>query len=246
MGLFSGLRRSSTVPAGSFANAASVGAKTVNGPADSRVVVRSAADSAAASVLKVPAACAVATMFLGAAVPSSSSLQPESPIVAATANEPTNTTSLCVPIFSMCRSSCHLNAGNGTAVTVIRSARRQHAQRLAAALPLLARERAVAGGVSLAAEDAHVLVIRGRLETIEVVHEVGRIQIVEELPHVRARALRRQARPAVAQDRLEARRTLVPERPQPPLDERVLEAGRPAAAKTAPEVLQAIERGAAR
>ena len=63
--LFSGLSSSSTVPAGSLANAASVGAKTVNGPGDFKVAVRSAAVTAATSVPKSPAACAVATMSTG-------------------------------------------------------------------------------------------------------------------------------------------------------------------------------------
>ena len=52
---------------GTFANAASVGAKTVNGPLPLRVVTRSARPSSDASVLKLPAATAVSTMFLVAA-----------------------------------------------------------------------------------------------------------------------------------------------------------------------------------
>jgi hypothetical protein len=44
-----------TVPAGSLANAASVGAKTVNGPADFSVETKPAAPRAAARVLKEPA-----------------------------------------------------------------------------------------------------------------------------------------------------------------------------------------------
>ena len=44
-----------TVPAGSLANAASVGANTVNGPADFRVETKPAAPRAAARVLKEPA-----------------------------------------------------------------------------------------------------------------------------------------------------------------------------------------------
>src|SRR5829696_3160523 len=64
--LFSGLSRLSTVPAGSFANAASVGANTVNGPVPFSVSTRSAALSAAASVLNEPAATAVSTMSLSA------------------------------------------------------------------------------------------------------------------------------------------------------------------------------------
>ena len=54
-------------PARSFgilANAASVGANTVNGPGPFNVVTRSAAFSAAASVLKLPAETAVSTMSL--------------------------------------------------------------------------------------------------------------------------------------------------------------------------------------
>ncbi len=62
--MFSGLSRVSTVPAGSLANAASVGANTVNGPSPFKASTRSAALSAAASVLKVPAATAVSTMSL--------------------------------------------------------------------------------------------------------------------------------------------------------------------------------------
>ena len=60
--LFSGLSRSSTVPAGSLANASSVGAKTVNGPVPFSVSTSPAAFSAAVSVLKLPAATAVSTM----------------------------------------------------------------------------------------------------------------------------------------------------------------------------------------
>ena len=60
--LFSGLMSSSTVPAGSLAKAASVGAKTVNGPALFMVSTRPAAPSAAARVLKAPALTAVSTM----------------------------------------------------------------------------------------------------------------------------------------------------------------------------------------
>ena len=57
----------SRVPLGSAPNAASVGAKTVNGPAPLRVSTRSAAVSALASVVKSPAATAVSTMSEGAA-----------------------------------------------------------------------------------------------------------------------------------------------------------------------------------
>ena len=56
------LRRLSTVPAGNLANASSVGAKTVNGPAPLRVSTSFAAVSAAASVLKLPAETAVSIM----------------------------------------------------------------------------------------------------------------------------------------------------------------------------------------
>ena len=52
----------STVPAGSLAKASSVGANTVNGPALLRVSIKLAAVSAAARVLKVPAATAVSIM----------------------------------------------------------------------------------------------------------------------------------------------------------------------------------------
>ena len=62
LSLFSGLRSSSTVPAGRYAKASSVGAKTVNGPFPLSVPTRSAAPSAAASVLNDPAATAVSTM----------------------------------------------------------------------------------------------------------------------------------------------------------------------------------------
>ena len=51
-----------TVPAGNLANASSVGAKTVNGPVPLSVSTSPAAFSAAASVLKDPAATAVSTM----------------------------------------------------------------------------------------------------------------------------------------------------------------------------------------
>ena len=50
--LFSGLSSDSTVPAGSLANAASVGANTVNGPAPFSVSTSPAAVSALASVLE--------------------------------------------------------------------------------------------------------------------------------------------------------------------------------------------------
>ena len=61
--LFSGLSSVSSVPAGSLANASSVGAKTVNGPLPFSVSTRSAAAcSAFASVLNDPAATAVSTM----------------------------------------------------------------------------------------------------------------------------------------------------------------------------------------
>jgi hypothetical protein len=60
--LFSGFSSVSTVPAGSFANASSVGAKTVNGPFPFSVSTSPAACSAFASVLNDPAATAVSTM----------------------------------------------------------------------------------------------------------------------------------------------------------------------------------------
>src|ERR1700683_3922492 len=60
--LFSGFNRSSTVPAGNLAKASSVGAKTVKGPLPFRVSTRPAGWSAAARVLKEPAAMAVSTM----------------------------------------------------------------------------------------------------------------------------------------------------------------------------------------
>src|SRR6478735_4580529 len=66
-GLFSGFSSASSVPAGSFANASSVGANTVKGPAPFSVSTRSAAWSAFASVLNDPAATAVSTMSLSAA-----------------------------------------------------------------------------------------------------------------------------------------------------------------------------------
>jgi hypothetical protein len=62
LALFSGLSSDSTVPAGSLAKAASVGANTVNGPGPLRVSTRPAALSAVARVLKLPAATAVSTM----------------------------------------------------------------------------------------------------------------------------------------------------------------------------------------
>src|SRR5581483_2874011 len=50
--------------AGSLANASSVGAKTVNGPASASVLPRPAASTAASSVVNEPASRAVSTMFL--------------------------------------------------------------------------------------------------------------------------------------------------------------------------------------
>src|SRR5690606_8603159 len=58
----------STVPAGSFANAASVGANTVNGPGPLSVSTRPAASSDAARVLNWPAATAVWTISAWARV----------------------------------------------------------------------------------------------------------------------------------------------------------------------------------
>lgn len=55
------------MPAGSFANAASVGAKTVNGPLPLSVSARPAACTAATRVLKSPAATAVSTIVACAA-----------------------------------------------------------------------------------------------------------------------------------------------------------------------------------
>ena len=52
----------STVPAGSLANASSVGANTVNGPAPFNVSTSPAALTAATSVLKSPAETAVSTI----------------------------------------------------------------------------------------------------------------------------------------------------------------------------------------
>src|SRR5688572_13195993 len=60
--LFSGLSKDSTVPAGSLANASSVGAKTVNGPAPCSVSTSPAAFTAATSVVNVPAEDATPTM----------------------------------------------------------------------------------------------------------------------------------------------------------------------------------------
>jgi hypothetical protein len=54
--------RPSTVPLGNFANASSVGAKTVNGPAPFNVSTNFAAVTAATRVLNVPAATAVSTI----------------------------------------------------------------------------------------------------------------------------------------------------------------------------------------
>ena len=67
LALFSGLSRLSSVPAGSLANASSVGANTVNGPLPFSVSTRPAACSAAARVLNDPAATAVSTMSAVAA-----------------------------------------------------------------------------------------------------------------------------------------------------------------------------------
>ena len=62
--MFSGLRRVSTVPLGSFAKASSLGAKTVKGPSPLRVSTKPAAVKAAARVLKLPLLTAVSTMSL--------------------------------------------------------------------------------------------------------------------------------------------------------------------------------------
>src|SRR3954470_22957632 len=61
------LSRPSSVPAGSAAKAASVGAKTVNGPVPWGVSTRPAALTAASSVLNEPASVAVSTMSLAIA-----------------------------------------------------------------------------------------------------------------------------------------------------------------------------------
>src|SRR5688572_30784834 len=73
--------RASTVPAGSFANASSVGANTVNGPSPVSVSSRPAALTAATSVLNVPAVDATATMVPGVsgATGSSSSSEQAAP-----------------------------------------------------------------------------------------------------------------------------------------------------------------------
>jgi hypothetical protein len=63
LALFSGISRLSTVPAGSLAKAASVGAKTVNGPAPFRVSLNPAALMAATNVLNCPALVATSMMF---------------------------------------------------------------------------------------------------------------------------------------------------------------------------------------
>jgi hypothetical protein len=62
--LFSGLSRLSTVPAGSAANAALVGANTVNGPGPFSVATRSAALTAATSVVWSFELTALSTMSL--------------------------------------------------------------------------------------------------------------------------------------------------------------------------------------
>ena len=64
LALFSGFTSISTVPAGSLAKAASVGAKTVNGPGPWRVSTRPAAFTAATSVVWSFEAAAFSTMFL--------------------------------------------------------------------------------------------------------------------------------------------------------------------------------------
>ena len=62
--LFSGFNSFSTVPAGSFSNAALVGANTVNGPLPERVSARPAALTAATSVLKSALFAAFSTTVL--------------------------------------------------------------------------------------------------------------------------------------------------------------------------------------
>src|SRR6202044_4069909 len=61
--LFSGLSRLSTVPAGNLANAALVGANTVNGPGPDSVSTRPAAFTAATSVVWSLELTAFCTMF---------------------------------------------------------------------------------------------------------------------------------------------------------------------------------------
>jgi hypothetical protein len=60
--LFSGLTNSSRMPAGSLSKAASVGAKSVNGPGSLSVGIRSAAVRARISVVNCPLAMAVSTI----------------------------------------------------------------------------------------------------------------------------------------------------------------------------------------
>lgn len=61
--LFFGSNRLSTVPFGNFAKAASVGAKTANGPLPLNVGARPVAFAADNSLLNCPALYAVSTMF---------------------------------------------------------------------------------------------------------------------------------------------------------------------------------------
>jgi hypothetical protein len=64
--LFSGFTKVSTVPAGSLAKASLVGAKTVKGPGPESAPARSAAVTAATSVVCTGEATAFSTMFLSA------------------------------------------------------------------------------------------------------------------------------------------------------------------------------------
>src|SRR3989344_3942674 len=79
--LFSGFTSVSTVPAGSLANAASVGAKTVNGPGDASVSTRPAALTAATSVLRFGAALASSTMFLAGYIAAPPTIEWPSPLL---------------------------------------------------------------------------------------------------------------------------------------------------------------------
>jgi len=63
--IFSGLSSISTVPAGSLANAASVGANTVNGPSDERVSTSPASATAVTSVVWISDQIAISTTVSG-------------------------------------------------------------------------------------------------------------------------------------------------------------------------------------
>ncbi len=62
--LFSGFIRLSSLPSGSFEKAASVGAKTVNGPVPRRVSVKPACFMALLKMLKDAFAAAVSSRFV--------------------------------------------------------------------------------------------------------------------------------------------------------------------------------------